>query len=144
MSTPCRTIVICEVLLAAATLSGCSPKKTVGREEMLSYFKIAHSLAAESEMFIEYVQQGKSTRHYSEAHAVYLEDLAWQTAKELRRAIPEPASRSASLECQTELEMLARDIAAIQASIGNENVLAAAKQRLASIRHRADEAASHL
>ena len=131
-------------LLAVVAVAGCSRKRTIGRDEVRSEIRSAISFVAESEMFVDYIRQGHATRHYAEEHAAYLEDAVEQSAKELEQGTPEPGTENAVHECRIQLELLCHELSGIRAAIGNNNALAAAKERMGSIRARLEKANSSL
>src|SRR3954469_15819373 len=128
--------------LAAAALAGCSHR--ISRDQARSEIRQTVSLAAESEMFIDFVLQGHATRSYAEQHAAYLEQAVEQSAKELEQAQPEPGSEDALRECRTQLRLLGRQLAAIQSSISDNAALVAAREKIKQIGKNAAEANSHL
>src|SRR4051812_12477065 len=92
--------------LSVASLAGCSHQKSIGRDELKSDIRTARSFAAESEIFIEFVIQGRSTHRYAEEHSAYLEDEVQQLAKELGQATPEPGIQIPFRECHANVNML--------------------------------------
>ncbi len=139
-----RQLIIIRLLLAAAVLASCSRHKAIDRNAMRSEIKSAVSLAAESEMFIDYVRQRRSTRAYAMGHAVYLEKIVNQSLKELHQAIPGPDTANAYRECQTQLDLLRHELSAIPAALGRDDAMAAAGQRIGNARERLEKAGSSL
>ena len=132
------------VLLLAAALASCSRKKTISRDDARSEVKSAISLVSESALFVDYVRQGRSTRHYADGHAAYLEDAVQQSLDKLKQAEPEPGTATAIHECRTQLELLDRELFGIPAKFGHDEALAAAKERMASMRAGLEKAGSSL
>jgi hypothetical protein len=82
-------------------LAGCSRTKAIDREQAQSELRQASSLAAESELFTDFVRQGKATRRYAEGHAAMLGDEIAQSAKELDEASPEPGAQDSVRESRS-------------------------------------------
>lgn len=123
------------VLLAAAVLLvGCSRHKTISRDELRSALTSSISLASEAETFIEYVTNGKATRHYAEGHIGYLAEEVGESEQELQGGSPEPGTESAVQQCRTELNSLHRELAGLPGVLGNRNALGAARERIKTIR----------
>jgi hypothetical protein len=135
-------VLLCSIV--AATLASCSRNKTVGRDEVRSQIRSANSFVAESEMFIDYIRQGHATHHYVEAHAAYLEDAVKQSEKELEQGNPEAGTGNAVRECITDMDLLRRELSGIAVLSGNNDGLAAAKERLDSIRKSLQKAYSSI
>jgi hypothetical protein len=130
--------------LAEVSLTGCSRKKSIGRDEVRSEIHSALSFSAESEMFIDFVLQGHATRRYAEGQSAYLEDAVEQSAKEFGQAAPEADVANSVRECQIKLGMLIRDLSRTRAAIGDhdEDALLAAKGRIKQIRESLENANS--
>jgi len=101
-------------------------------------------LAAESELFIDFVVGGRSTHRYAEEHSAYLEDAVQQSAKELGKAAPETGIETPFRDCQTKLITLAGQLSRVRAAIGNRDArsLLAAKQVIRRIRESLEKANS--
>ena len=82
--------------LAASSLTGCSSKKSINRDQMQSEIRQASSFAAESEMLIDFVLQGHAAVGFANAHAAYLEDAVEESAKELEDGMPQSDTEDAS------------------------------------------------
>ena len=132
------------LLFAAAGLASCSHSKTINRDDARSEIKAAVSLVSESELFVEYVRQGRSTRPYADGHAAYLEDAVQQSLNKLKQTEPEPGTAAAVHECSAQLELLDRELSGIPAKFGHDEALAAAKERMTSIRASLEKAGSSL
>ncbi len=137
-----RQAIILTLLFLA--ISGCSRKKTIDRDEARSEIRLADSFAAESQMFVDYLFPGRSTRSYAEGHAGYLEDAIAKEIKQLQQATPEPGVATAVSECLTELEQLRDQIAGIQKNLGDRNRLAQVRKTLLCIRENLARANSRL
>jgi hypothetical protein len=132
------------LLSALAALSGCSHKHTLNRDEVRSQIRLATSLAAETEMYVDYVRQGRVTRLFAREHAIRLQDTAKELMEELERAEPGPGAGTAVHECRMQLALICRELSNIRAAIGNDEALAAAKERIAKIHRSLERASSSL
>ena len=132
------------VLLLAAGLASCSHSKTINRDDARSEIKAAVSLVAESTLFVDYIHEGRSTRPYADGHAAYLEDAVQQSLNKLKQTEPEPGTAAAVHECSAQLELLDRELSGIPAKFGDDEALAAAKERMTSIRASLEKAGSSL
>jgi hypothetical protein len=113
-------------------MTACS-NKTIGRDEARSKIKSALSFTAESEMFIDYIRQGRSTRPYAQGHALYLEDEVKRSIQELGHGVPGSGTQNAIRECIAGLNSLDRELARIPTALGNDSALADAQERLRNI-----------
>lgn len=77
--------------LIATVLSSCSSQKTITTDQFDSDLRTALSLCAESQLFVEYVQEGKSTDAFRRGHVEYLEQLATDQLREAEQAAPDKA-----------------------------------------------------
>src|SRR4051812_5205981 len=103
-------ILLIVLALAAVSSPGCSRKKSIGRDEARSEIRSARSFAAESEMFVDFVLQGHSTRRYAEGHSAFLEEAVERLAKKLGQATPETDVENSVRDCQTKLSALAGEL----------------------------------
>lgn len=137
-------ILVIVLALAGVSLAGCSRKKSIGRDEVRSEILSARSFAAESEMFVDFVLQGRSTHRYAEGHSAFLEQAVEQSAEELGHAVPDANAANSVRECRSNLGMLARELSRIRAAIGggDEDALLAAQIRIRHIRESLEKANS--
>jgi hypothetical protein len=139
-----KTVLILVLLLAAAALTSCSRKKTIGRDDLRSEIMSAYSFAAESEMFIDYIRQGHATHHYAEGHATYLKDAVTQLENELEGAVPQPGIENVISECRSDIDLLRHELSGIAANVGDNAALGAARKRIENIRKSLEKANSSL
>lgn len=136
-----------QVLLSVMLLlvsAGCSARKTLSREDVRSEIRIAVSFTAESELFVNFIRSGHSTRHYAEGHAAYLDDAVKQSLNELERAVPEPKIQYAVGECITQLKRLERELSGIRPALKSEGALSGIRDRMSEIRKSLERAQSDL
>lgn len=115
-------------------LASCSRHKPIASDELQSQLTSAASLAAEAEVFVDYVRQNRATRNYAEGHREYLADEVNRSSRELREAIPGEVSEKKLQECRSELDSLASELEAVGRALDNPEALAVAKQRFAALR----------
>jgi len=120
--------------LAAMSSTGCLHQKSMGRDEVRSAIRSALSSAAESEMLIDFVLQGRATRSYAEGHAAYLQEEVRQSAKEFENAVAQPDAKDAFENCRTQLNAIAAELSVIRSAIRDTGQLRAAMKRMTAIR----------
>lgn len=126
-----------KALLSLATillLASCSRHKPITLDESQSQLTSAASLAAEAEIFVDYVRQNRATRNYAEGHREYLADEVNRSSRELHEAIPGQVSEEKLQECRSELDSLAKELQVVGRALDNPESLAVAKQRFAALR----------
>jgi hypothetical protein len=74
------------LMLLGLILVSCSHTKTISREERRSDLLAAISLASETELFIDQLQEGRVTQTFAEVHIAYLHREASRSADRLRQA----------------------------------------------------------
>ena len=114
------------------------------RGAVRSTIREAESYAAESQLFIDYVRQGRATPHYAQEHAGYLQDAVEHSRRELERDVAQQDSQEAFDVCRSQLTLLAAELGSIRAAIGNKDALAAAQPHIAAIRDRLHKAGTDL
>jgi hypothetical protein len=123
------------LLLASIVLfASCSRHKPITSDELQSQLTSAASLAAEAEIFVDYVRQNRVTRNYAEGHTEYLADQVNCSLRELREAIPGEVSELKLQECRSELNSFAAELEAAGRALDNPEALAVAKRRFAALR----------
>jgi len=132
------------IALLLAGFSGCSRKTTLDRDEARSEIRLADSFAAESQMFVDYLFAGRSTRSYAEGHAGDLEDAIANEIKQIQQAAPEPGTGTAARECLTALEQLRDQIGGIRKNVDDRDRLAQIRKTLPRIRENLARANSRL
>ena len=126
--------------LAAAFSASCSRTKSIDRDQIRSEIRLARSFAAESEMFIDFVLEGRATRPYAEEHAAYLEDAVEQSAKEIEGRATDSVAEDSVRECRAQLAMIARELSGIRGAVSDTNALGGARERIRQIRERLEQA----
>jgi hypothetical protein len=122
------------ILLFSLTLISCSRPKTISREELHSDLLAAISLASETELFINQLQDGRATSAFAEGHLAYLHQEASRSANELRRARADEPMAGALENGRTQLDSLSTMLADLKAKSDNKESLSASRQQAAKIR----------
>jgi hypothetical protein len=94
-------------------------------------------------MFVDYLRQGRATRHYTQEHAAYLEEAVSRSAKELEQAVPARGAESVLSECKIQLGSLRNKLSRLRKAPDN-NTLDTVKQNLTTIRESLELANSPL
>ena len=74
------------ILFVGLALVSCSRPKIISRDELRSDLLAAISLASETELFINQLQEGRATPEFAAGHLEYLRKDASRFANELRQA----------------------------------------------------------
>ena len=82
--------------------------------EAQSELRLAASLTAESQLFLDYVRAERSARPYIGRHLKYLDQIVQTHISTLEQASPEPDAASTAHECLTDLRQLAAQLATAQ------------------------------
>jgi hypothetical protein len=123
-------------LTAVLMLVSCSHQKKESREDLRSDLTAATSLATESESFLVYVLQGRSTQSYAEGHLSYLADEAQHNAEDLQKAAPESGLETQFKQCQRQLNLLQGEIQAASRAKADAQSLQRVKREIESTRQR--------
>ena len=127
--------------VSVLTLAGCShSRQTVGRDELRSQITSAKSLAAEGAMFVDYMRQGRATRHYADGHLEFLiRELADSTTK-LRDVAPVQGGDDALRTLRVQVNALEGELQNVRRMPDNQPTLAQAKVHLEQIQRVLDQA----
>jgi hypothetical protein len=125
-------------------LSACSRHQTLTKEELRSELISAKSLAAETEMFLDYVRQNRATRNYAQAHIEYLTEEVEQSRKELQESLPAQGEEDARQKLSVQFDALEAELHTIRGRLDDQAALATAKEHVARIRQALDEANSSI
>ena len=122
-------------LAFAMLLSGCSQQKTVSARNLRSQLTAAISLASETETFLDYVAQHRSTANFAAGHIAYLSQTAAQEAKELQQSTPTYSIQQQFTQSRQQLDALASQLAFLQQEVAVGQTPAAANDQLVKVRH---------
>ena len=126
--------------LGAASLTGCSRPKSIDRERARSEIRSVRSFAAEAELSIDFILQGRATRHYAEAHLAYLEEEVEQSAKALENVVAGADAADTVSTCRIELDQIVQELSGIRNANGNRDRLISAKSKIQQIRESLEKA----
>ncbi len=125
-------------------MSACSRHKTLTKDELRSELISAKSLAAETEMFLDYVRQNRATRNYAQGHIEYLTEEVEQSRKELQESLPAQGEEDARQKLSVQFDALEAELHTIRGRLDDQAALATAKEHVARIRQALDEANSSI
>jgi hypothetical protein len=120
------------VSLGLAMVS-CSRSKTTSRDELRSDLQAAVSLASETELFTDQLEEGRATRAFAEVHLTYLEKDVARSAQELHQANPNDSMVGPLEAGRTQLDSLARVLAILKEKSGDDESLVAGKKQAVRI-----------
>ncbi len=125
-------------------LTGCSPKP-ISANGIASELRAVSSYAAEAQLFIEYIQAGKSTKAYARAHACYLV-AQLKEARQKLAALPstEQTLAPALLKCKQQQDMLFDQLNRLSLNVDDPSALAHGKQKFRAIQEDAQQALAGL
>jgi hypothetical protein len=124
---------ILTIFLGLALVS-CSHPKTISRDDLRSDLLAAISLASETQLLINQLQERRVTSAFAEGHLRYLGKEASRLADELRQASADDRITSALVSGRAQLNSLAMMLADLKNKTGDEESLAAGRQQAARIR----------
>jgi hypothetical protein len=105
------------LLVIVLTLTACSDQNAARHSALTS----TRSLAAETELFLEFVLGGHSNEQYAEAHTEYLEKAIADLLEDVRREnLP---------SCEAALSALAQELPAVRNSVAAGDLAALTRSR---------------
>jgi hypothetical protein len=125
------------LIILIGLLSGCAPK-LVTVSELASNLRSLHSQAAETSLFIEYVEAGKATSQYVRAHVIYVAEEAREASEKIN-AHAEPRLDLPLAECRQQYRLLARQLERLCKHLDDPFTLADVKQKLQQIQEVSDQ-----
>lgn len=131
-------------MLGSVAITSCSHPKTMSPEELRSTLTEAVSIASESEMFIDYALQKRTTRNYASAHLEYLLEQASQAAKETHESVADAQTQQVKAVCEEQLDRLVQSLSFAHRELDDTDKLRIAKQRIDNARSALDKAKSSL
>jgi hypothetical protein len=132
--------IIFRVLISSCLLVcvGCSPR-SIGPDEAKSNLQTSISLVAETEVFLTFVAERKSTPVFTRGHIGYLEQKVGSLEKQLDQSPPEPSVSEIVRECRAQLVVLDHELLAVPAIMENKNELLASRARISAVRKRLED-----
>ena len=125
-------------------LCACSRQKILTKDELRSELTSAKSLAAETEMFLDYVQQRRATKHYAQGHIEYLAEKVKQSRKELHESSPAQGEDKALQKLKAQFDALNAELYSIHGRLDDEAALATTKEQVEKILQAIDKANSSI
>jgi hypothetical protein len=139
-----KAIVVAFALAFILVLCACSRHKTLTTEELRSDLISAKSLAAETEMFLDYVHQNRATKYYAQGHIEYLTEEMERSREELQESSPPQGEADAVQKLSAQFDALKAELHGIRGRLDDEAALATAKEHIERIRQALDEANSSI
>jgi hypothetical protein len=121
------------ILLACFAFNSCSHAKTMSRDELRSSILAAVSLASETEVFIDQLEEGRVTDAFAQGHLNYLSNEVMRSANELRQARTESQLGDALLTSRMETDSLAKTLSDLKAKASDAESLTATRNKVARI-----------
>ena len=125
-------------------LCACSRQKILTKDELRSELTSAKSLAAETEMFLGYVQQRRATKHYAQGHIEYLTEEIEQARKELQESSPAQSEEDALQKLKAQFDALNAELRNILGKLDDPAAIATTKEQIEKILQALDEANSSI
>ena len=123
-------------------LCACSRHETLTTDELRSQLISARSLAAETEIFLDYVRQNRATKSYAQGHIKYLTEEIERSREELQQSSPAQGEGNAVQQLRAQFDALNAELHIIRGKLDDANALTTAKEHIAKIRQALDEANS--
>src|SRR5205814_683635 len=111
----------------------CSRPRTMTADDLRSEIVSAISLASETQMFIQQMQNDRGTRPFDVGHLDYLRGEAVRSAKEVHDAQPDSGIGQKVNTCRGQLDLLARELTGLQSETNDRRALPASNNRVAEI-----------
>jgi hypothetical protein len=131
-------------LACAIVLSGCSRQKIMGADDLRSQLTAAISLTSETETFLDYVTQHRSTTNFAAGHIAYLSQTAAQAAQDLHQFTPTYSIEKQFTQSRQQLDALASQLAALQRQVALGETSATAKDQFANLRRSLEQSKAGL
>jgi len=127
-----RTLIA--TLAFAILLSGCSRQKIIGPRDLCSQLTAAISLASETETFLDYVAQHRSTGNFAAGHIAYLSQTAADAAKDLHHFTPTYSIEQQFTQTRQLLDALTSQLATLQHQAASGDTPPSSRDELAQLR----------
>jgi hypothetical protein len=114
-------------------LSGCG-SRPVRADELSSDFHALASFSAETELFIDYLQNGKATGPYAREHSAYLAEEVREAQRDLAETTASSDLEKALTECRRLQSLLLNEQERLPASLADPHALDAIRQSVEDIR----------
>jgi hypothetical protein len=121
-------------LLGLLVIASCARTKTITDDELRSHVLSAISLASETELLIGQIENGRITQQFQAGHASYLRREAERIAQELTQSQIDSAHAQILRICSRQLDLLVRELTALQLPSDDKPALAPTSERVETIR----------
>jgi hypothetical protein len=124
--------------------ASCADRSAISREKLLSIVRSSISLTKETEMSLDYVAEGRSTRSFASGHFRYLAEQVEQDVKQLSESRPSPGIEQDFWDSQGDLKALASELTTLSSQATDASTIAAARQRITEIREALEKTSASL
>ena len=114
--------------------TSCSHRSVISHEELCSIVRSSISLATETEMSLDYLAEGRSTRSFVNGHFRYIAKQVEQNVRKLSESRPSPGIEQDFQDSQKEVKALASELSTISSQSTDASTIGAAKQHIREIR----------
>ena len=120
-------------LIAVLVFISAASAKGITEKELRSHLLSALSLASETELFIDEMEEGRILQQFRMGHADYLRQEARRQAQEMRESRSDSGYTGAPARCVEQLELLIHELTVIRVP-NHDETLPGARQRVQAIR----------
>jgi len=124
--------------------ASCSHRSAISREELRSIVRSSISFTNETEISLDYVAAGRSTRSFASGHFGYIAKQVEQNLRQLNESRPSPGIEQDCRNSQEDVKELASELTTISSQAIDASTIAAAKQRIAEIREALEKTSASL
>jgi hypothetical protein len=121
-------------MLGLLALSACARTKNISTDELRSKVLSAISVASETELLIDQIENGHITEQFQIGHSSYLRKEAAELSQELGQAQTDSADADKLHICSEQLNLLVRELTALKLQSDDEAAVAASRKRVKAIR----------
>jgi hypothetical protein len=124
--------------------ASCSDRSTISREELRSIVRSSISLTRETEMSLDYVAEGRSTRSFASGHFRYIAKQTEQNLRQLSESRPSPGIEQDFRASQEDVKKLASELTTISSRPTDPSMIGDARQRITEIREALEKTSASL
>jgi hypothetical protein len=124
--------------------ASCSGGSTISREELRSIVRSSISLTRETEMSLDYVAEGRSTRSFASGHFRYIAKQTEQNLRQLSESRPSPGIEQDFRASQEDVKKLASELTTISSRPTDPSMIGDARQRITEIREALEKTSASL
>lgn len=131
-------------LLLIFALCSCSGRQKMTVDELRSELISAISFSAETEVFLAYARQRRTTKSFAQGHIEYLSKELERSANKLHTSVPQPGEENAQQRISTLLDALNTELQDLRGRIDQDAELSSAEEHVRRIRLALEQANSSL